>query len=135
MLNLAEAVDKLFKDVILPKYEWLPWQSYRDEVCYQLEVNDVLETNIHGIKGLVEYYFKPRKYYMSRKDAIGLFTKDSGVMIGEKEAMYCFGMSKMTVVEETRKANLYDKLELCELCEMICRVADTKFKNANLSIA
>ena len=96
----------------------------------------MLETNIHGIKGLVEHYFKPRKYYMNRKDAIALFTKDSGVMIGEKEAMYCFGMSKMTVVEETRKANLYDKLELCELCEMICRVADTKFKNApQLSIA
>jgi len=91
----------------------------------------VLETNINGIKGLIEYYFKPRKHYMNRKDAMSLFTKDSAVFIGEKEAMYCFGMSKMTVVEETRVAKMYDKLELCELCEMICRVADTKFKNAN----
>ena len=91
----------------------------------------MLETNISGIKGLIEHYFKPRKYYMSRKDAISLFTKDSGVMIGEKEAMTCYGMSKMTVIEETRTPKLYDKLELCELCEMICRIADTKFKNAS----
>ena len=52
-------------------------------------------------------------------------------MIGEKEALYCFGMSKMTVIEETKTAKTYDKLELSEFCEMICRVADTKFKNAN----
>ena len=30
----AEAVQKLFKDVILARYEWLPWQKYRDDICY-----------------------------------------------------------------------------------------------------
>lgn len=129
--TVGEALDKLFKDIILPKYEWLPWQSYRDKVCYQLEVNDVLDTNIAGIQGLIEYYYRPRKRFMNRKDAVNLFTKDSSVFIGDKEALYCFGMSKMTVVEETRTAKFYNKLELCELCEMICRVADSKFKNAS----
>ena len=37
-------------------------------------------------------------------------------------------MSKMTVIKETVTPKAYDKIELCELCEMICRVADTKFK-------
>ena len=48
--------------------------------------------------------------------------------LDEKKASYCYGMSKMTVVRETKQAILYDRVELSELCEMIVRVADTKFK-------
>ena len=29
-------------EVILPKYQWEPWQDYREAVVYQLAVNDVL---------------------------------------------------------------------------------------------
>lgn len=60
---------------------------------------------------------------------LALFTRDSNVAIGEKEAIYCMGMSKMTVVKETVTPKQYDKLELCEMCEMICRVADIKYKS------
>lgn len=66
----AEAVEKLMKEVILPKYQWEPWQEYRNEVCYTLEVNDILQANFEGIKGLVEHYYAPRKHYMSKKDCI-----------------------------------------------------------------
>lgn len=76
----------------------------------------------------MEHYYAPRKTYCNKKDIISLFTKDANVMIGEKEAIYCFGMSKMTVVKESVTPKQYDKIELPELCEMICRVADTKFK-------
>ena len=44
--------------------------------------------------------------------------------------MYCYGMSKMTVIKESVTPRMYDKVELSELCEMICRLADTKFKSA-----
>ena len=115
--------------MILARYEWLPWQKYRDEVCYQLSVNDVFEINIKGIKSLMEHYHKPRKNFFNRKDFLNMFTKDSEVMIGEKEAIYCYGMSKMTVVKESVTPKLFDKVELCEFCEMICRVADSKFKS------
>ena len=55
--------------------------------------------------------------------------KDSDVLIGEKEAVYCYGMSKMTIENELKLSKKYDKVELSELCEMICRVADSKFKD------
>ena len=128
----AEAVEKLMQDVIVARYQWEPWQDYRGEVCHCLEVNDVLSTNIDGIRALMEHYYAPRKTYCNKKDILSLFTKDSNVMIGEKEATYCFGMSKMTVVRESVTPKQYDKIELPELCEMICRVADTKFKAAGM---
>ena len=77
---------------------------------------------------MLDYYFEPRKRYMSRKQCLALFCKDSAVRLDEKKASYCYGMSKMTVVRETKQAMLYDRVELSELCEMIVRVADTKFK-------
>ena len=60
---------------------------------------------------------------------LNLFIRDSNVGLGEKEAVYCYGMSKMTVVKESVTPKSYDKIELPELCEMICRVTDTKYKS------
>ena len=59
---------------------------------------------------------------------LDLFIRDSNVSLSEKETIYCFGMSKMTVVKESVTPRQYDKFELVEMCEMICRVADTKYK-------
>ena len=78
------------------------------------------------------YYHAPRKAFCSRRDVIALFSKDSNVMLPEKVAIYCFGMSKMTVVNETKEAKKYDRIELCEMCEMICRVAENKFKTTGI---
>ena len=79
MGTTAEAVEKLFEESILPKFSWEPWQDFRTNYCYQLEVNDVLDANIDGINGLITHYFAPRKAFMVRRDVIYLFTKDSSV--------------------------------------------------------
>ena len=55
--------------------------------------------------------------------------------MSEKVALYCFGMSKMTVVSETKESKKYDRIELSEMCEMICRCAESKFKGAGLTHA
>ncbi len=65
-----------------------------------------------------------------RLEILGLYHDFDFRTSGEKEALYCYGMSKMTVVNELKNATKYDKVELAEMCEMICRVADTKFKAA-----
>ena len=88
----------------------------------------MLEANFEGVRGLLQYYHAPRKNYCNQKDILNLFIRDSNVGLGEKEALYCFGMSKMTVVKESVTPKQYDKIEATELCEMICRVADTKYK-------
>ena len=48
----------------------------------------------------------------------------------DKDAMYCYGMSKMTVVDEVKHSKRYDKCELSEFCEFVARVADLKYKSA-----
>lgn len=65
------------KEVILKNYAWEPWQEFRNDVCYTLEVNDILSTNIDGVKQLLEHYYAPRKNYMNKKDFISLITRDS----------------------------------------------------------
>ena len=130
----AEAVEKLLTEVLLKNYQWEPWQEFRDNFCYTLEVNDVLEANIDGIEGLMRYYHQPRKAWMTRKDVVNLFSKDSMALIPEKVVVQCFGMSKMTVVNEIKEAaKKYDRIELSEFCEMICRCAENKLKVTGIS--
>ena len=77
---------------------------------------------------LIEHYLAPRKRFMTKDDFISLVTRDSNVKIGEKEAIYCYGMSKMTVVKESVTPKKYFQIDQAELCEMICRVTEYKFK-------
>lgn len=44
---------------------------------------------------------------MTRKDCIELLMRDSDLAMNEKDALYCFGMSKMTVVQENEQHNKY----------------------------
>ena len=45
----AESVEKLLTEVIFENYVDEPWQDYREQHLWTLEVNDVLKTNIDGI--------------------------------------------------------------------------------------
>ena len=65
-------------------------------------------------------------------DAIDLFTKKTDVSIRENEAVFCFGMSKMTVPFENEDAKKYGFLYFSEFLEMIGRVADLNFKGSEL---
>ena len=38
---------------------------------------------------------------MDIKDAVRLFTEQTDLLANEKEVIYCFGMSKMTLITET----------------------------------
>ena len=64
---------------------------------------------------------------MSKKNAIKLMYE--WVDIFEKDASYCYGMSKMTVLNEVKQSKKYEKLELPEFNEYIGRVADLKYKS------
>jgi hypothetical protein len=74
----TEAFEKLFEEFIkpnvLPKLE--PWQQFRDNHLWTLEVNDVLQANLDLIKRLHEHYFEDHKKFMSYKSAHTLLTKN-----------------------------------------------------------
>ena len=57
-------------------------------------------------------------------------TKDSRINIGVREAVQCFGMSKMTVKDEMVKGyNPYKKLVYVEFLEFLGRIAQEKYKD------
>ena len=97
-------------------------------------MNDVLEANLEGIKKIYNFYQEPRKKFMTQVDAMNLMIRDTQLGIGEKEATFCYGMCKMSVVFEQENMGQYRILKLVELLEMIGRVAHYKFKdNADLA--
>ena len=55
--------------------------------------------------------------------------QDTGLGLNEKEAIYCYGMCKMTVLLESENRWQYMQLKLVELLEMIGRIAAFKFRD------
>ena len=56
-----------------------------------------------------------------------LFCKESEIELTDKEARFCFGMSKMTVKDEVKNHDEYEKFRFSEFLEFIGRVAHTKY--------
>jgi hypothetical protein len=80
-------------------------------------------------------FFESRKRYMTMKDALDLLMKLTPLNMIEKNAIYCYGMCKMTIIDEQDDSIAkYNKLQWVEFLEMIGRVADLKFKGTELEI-
>ena len=60
-----------------------------------------------------------------------MFSEDSEVALTSEQIKFCFGMSKMTVIIDTLTSN-YHTIEFVEFLEMICRVADVKFRTTEV---
>lgn len=72
---------------------------------------------------------------MSLTQAIDLLTVRSSLELSVRDAIYCYGMSKMTCAEENAPGKLpdhYQKIEFVEFLEMIGRVAEVKFKGTEM---
>lgn len=103
-------------------------------MLYTTEVNDLLNANLPLLRRVYEQYQTLTRKVMSYNDAVNLFHSRSDCQISEKEVLYCFGMSKMTVPfeNEDTDAAKYDKLLFVEFLEMIGRVAEYKFRGTEL---
>ena len=53
----------------------------------------------------------------------------SDVQVSVREARFCYGMSKMTVKDDIKERNTYERLKIVEFYEYIGRVAHTKYIN------
>jgi hypothetical protein len=72
-----EAFNHLIENFIKPNFNLLPWQEFRTNELWTLEVNDVMETNMVGLKKLFAFYMQgPNKKYFSVEDAMRMFLKD-----------------------------------------------------------
>ena len=73
-------------------------------------MNDVLEVNLEGLKKVYKHYQEPRKNYMTMQDCLDLMMKDTTLGLIEKDAIFCFGMCKMSVINESENTPQYKKL-------------------------
>ena len=65
---------------------------------------------------------------MDMGDCIGLFTKKTEILAKEEYVTFCYGMSKVTVANETKEGDKkYSALTFPEFLEMVGRVAHFKF--------
>jgi hypothetical protein len=92
-------------------------------------VNGVLFANIDNLQKVYQRSMGLNKKSLSIEDALNLFARQPSFKISEQSCLFCFGMSKQTVVNErgllTQLA--YFSMEFVEFLEMVGRVAQTKF--------
>ena len=83
---------------MLKKYEKKPWQEFRDELLWNNDVDAVFKANEASLR-LVYSKLYP-KYGAKFRDTIDIMTRGSEVDIPVTQAIFSFGMSKMTVKDE-----------------------------------
>ena len=118
----------MINEYIKPNFVPIPWQQFRDEELWTIEVNDVFETNLDGVQKLHQSYFTPTQKYMSDKDAINLLSKDALADLTYQQAKFCLAYCKMPIKDEVVEFDKYHKLHVVELMEMIGRAAKIKYQ-------
>ena len=90
----------------------------------------MIELNLRNLETLLAMLTRLRgkNSVQARQAIIGCLTRDSQVNMLEKDAFYCFGMSKMTVVDEVHGGlEKYNQMKLVEFFEYLGRAAHLKF--------
>ena len=128
--TLGEALEKLLLDHVLKYTMPYPWQEFRDEELWVRDVNLVFDQNVEPLRRLYRKSFTIKEPYLTYQDAVNMISRDSGLEISYKDAVRCYGLSKMTVKNEQEKgvANPYKKMLFVEFLEYIGRIAQEKYK-------
>ena len=79
------------------------WQPFRENVLWNVEVHEVLNANESSLRKIYNSYNSPVHRMMSRDDVLDLFLKKADLGLLEKDVIYFYGMSKMTVAGENYK--------------------------------
>ena len=61
---------------------------------------------MEGLKKVYAHFFDPRKKYMTMNDALDVMIRLTPLSMTEKDAIYCYGMCKMTVVNEAEDSTV-----------------------------
>lgn len=126
---MADATKLLITNNLLRFDQSQPWDAWRQKELYTCEVNDLMDPNIPGLKKVYDKYLEPRKKHMDQRDAISLFREETNLIHQEADVMYCFGMSKMTCILESKDSERQNsQLQFVEFLEMIGRVAHFKYR-------
>ncbi len=77
---------------------------------YNVQCNDVFEANLEQIKAVFNLYTRGYLKFITFDNVKDLFMKRSNLNLPLKDVTFCFGMSKITVLNELdlKEAVKYD---------------------------
>ena len=108
-----------------PTYDNDAWMRWRQDNIWQLDIDDLLKSNLAAMTALYQIFFKIKKTKLFRlDDAIELFCKVGELSLQDQDVKRCWGLSKMTVENDLKQREKYHKATLLEFLELFCRVAE-----------
>ena len=131
--TITEAFELLVEENLSLGSRAAEWQGFRENSLWCVEVNDILDANLEFLRRVYKPDNSPASYLMSLDEAVGLLTKTENIGFNERDAVYCYGMSKMTIADENGESRRYESIQFVEFLEMVCRAADTKFQGSELA--
>ena len=103
----------------------------RDEYIWTNEVQNILKDKTKMLNKLYfKYAINQPKRQMSINCCINLFIEKCKLNINNNEVMFCFAMSKMTIISDNFP-NQFETMEFVEFIEMICRIADIQYRKTD----
>ncbi len=66
-------------------------------------------------------------------EACDLFATAAALKITDRQCRYCYGMSKMTIVNEEWDHEKYNSMAFVEFLEMVGRVAEAAFSETDIA--
>lgn len=116
----------------MPYSNYKQLQEWREQEIWCLEVNDILQVNLENLRTIYKKNVKSHNTVLTKDDVVDLYTKNEDIRVSDQDAVYCYGMSKMTISNENKDSNKYEKIEFVEFLEFVCRIAVKKFEGSEL---
>lgn len=136
----AEATRKLLTECLLVNpTESMPWQEFRDNRLWNLEVDDLFKANREGIDIIYDF----ARTGHETADIINLTMEDCIDMMklagyegpaNERIACTAFSLSMMTIVDEMEDFDSYINLRKVEFLEFLGRVAELLFPGPQMLV-
>ena len=126
-----EAFERLLHEFVFKNWIPEPWQEFRENELWKLDPHDTMEVNQINL-------LKIYNWMLEKKGATGQYAFDKGISLATdsemqipvQRAKHCFGMSKMTVKNENKNAQLqFNVLKQPEFYEYIARLATEKYRD------
>ena len=106
-------------------YKIEPWQSFRSRFIWTLPVDEFLRSNQAKFDAI--FQIRAERGKITYLNATNLFVNDTDVKITYEQARFCYAYSKMTVALDSY-TSAYTSIVFVEFLEMVCRVADIKYR-------
>lgn len=131
--TVAEATKRIIdQHILVCGSERMPWQEFRTDRLWCLEVDDLFKANKRALDALYRF----TKTGGHTKDAKVLSSDDAVKMVAlagfdgaehEKRVTLAYSLSKMTIIDEMGDFDNYNKMKHVEFLEFLGRLAELNY--------